>query len=99
MTSEAAVIFVLSERLIQDGHVCLQHCLTHGYRMIGVVRDNWREAMEYINDGRAAVLVVAGGPHHLPPRAPRVEYATMRPTNDRERHVRTSRINQRAAEA
>jgi hypothetical protein len=54
-----AVVFVLGNRLILDGNICLQYCLAHGYNMIGVVKDDWRQALDYLHDGTAAVLVVA----------------------------------------
>ena len=68
-----AVVFVLSTRLLPDADRCIQYCIKSGYDMIGLIRDNWREAMEYLADGRAEVLVIADERPLPTDRAPRIE--------------------------
>lgn len=68
-----AIVFVLSGRLLPDADRCIRHCITQGYEMVGVVRDDWSLAMEYLADGRASVLVVASDRDLDPDRAPRIE--------------------------
>lgn len=68
-----AIIFVLSQYLLPDADRCIRHCLANGYSVVGVVKDNWRQAMEYLNDGTASVLVVADPRHLDPQREPRIE--------------------------
>lgn len=95
-----AVVFVLSSHLLPDAGRCIDYCRVRGYRMIGVIKDDWRAAIEYIYDGRASVLVVADVDHLDPNRMPRIEVVADRlrndpPTDGRERNCRTSRINRR----
>ncbi|SNY29178.1 hypothetical protein [Paractinoplanes atraurantiacus] len=71
-----AIVFVLSGHLLPDADRCIRYCLSRGYNMIGVVRDDWRAAMEMLADGRAEVLVVADPQHLDPNRTPRVEYVS-----------------------
>lgn len=68
-----AIIFVLSQYLLPDADRCIRHCLAHGYFVVGVVKDNWGQAMEYLHDGTATVLVVADPRHLDPNREPRIE--------------------------
>lgn len=73
---EAAVVFVSTQHLLPDAHRCINYCRTQGYSMIGVVKDDWTTALEYITSGKAAVLVVADEQHLDPARTPRIEVVT-----------------------
>lgn len=68
-----AVVFVLSKHLLPHAHICYQYCLTLGYQAIGIVRDDWGEAWDYITKGEADVVVVADETDMEPTRLPRVE--------------------------
>lgn len=68
-----ALVFVLSCRLFPDAQACIEFCLAHGYRMVGVIRDDWLKACEYLYEGKADVLVVADERSLDPNRSPRVE--------------------------
>lgn len=86
-----AVVFVLSRYLFPDVERCVSHCLVHGYNAVGVVKDNWKQAMDYLNEGKATVLVVADPEHLDPKRSPRIEVAdplARRPRHDRTRIIR-----------
>lgn len=74
MRNVDAIVFVMSSHLLPDADRCIRYCLARGYRMIGVVRDDWAAATRMLLDGRAQVLVVADPQHLDPDRLPRVEY-------------------------
>lgn len=74
-----AVVFVLTAHLLPDADRCIRHCLSRGYHVVGIVKDNWAEAMRMLHDGRAEVLVVADEQHLDPERAPRIEVVGRRP--------------------
>lgn len=73
MTS--AVVFVLSQHLLPDVDLCINHALARGYRVVCIVKDNWQQAIDYLNDGTAAVLIVASRGRLDPDRTPRIESA------------------------
>ncbi len=68
-----AVVFVLSRYLLPDADRCIDYCRAQGYAMVGVITDDWHEAMHMLHEGKAVVLVVADRQHLDPERAPRVE--------------------------
>jgi hypothetical protein len=70
----AAIIFVTAGHLLIDAERCIRYCAARGYKMVGVIRDDWPAAMDMLHDGRAEVLVIADPEHLDPERAPRVEY-------------------------
>jgi hypothetical protein len=69
----SAITFVLTRRLMPDAAICIEYCLRHGYRMAGVVRDDWSEAIRLLRTGFASVIVVADETALDPHRSPRVE--------------------------
>lgn len=73
-----AIVFVPTSHLLPDAEKGINHCLAHGYEMIGVVKDDWGKAMEYLHDGTADVLVVADDEHLDPDREPRIEVVNQR---------------------
>jgi hypothetical protein len=68
-----AVVFVLSRHLLPHAAICYQYCLSLGYHAIGIVRDDWDDAWDYIRDGTADVIVVADETDLEPDRSPRIE--------------------------
>lgn len=68
-----AMIFVLHDRVTIDGKVCLDYCIAKGYRMVGVVQDDWHKACDYLYRRECDVLVVADDRALDPDRRPRVE--------------------------
>ena len=68
-----AIVFVLSEHLYPHASICYQYCLSLGYHAVGIVRDDWSKAWDYIRDGKAEVIVVASPKDLNPERSPRVE--------------------------
>lgn len=70
-----AVIFVLSQHLLPDVDMCISHSLCRGYEVVKIVRDNWKQALDYLHDGTASVVVVACRNRLDPAREPRVEIA------------------------
>lgn len=68
-----AMVFVLSHRLLPDAGICIEYCITHGYHMGGVIRDDWAKAVDYLYSGKCEVLVVASDETLDPDRTPRVE--------------------------
>lgn len=69
-----ALVFVLSRHLLNDAARCIEYCRCQGYSMIGVVKDDWAEAMRMLHQERVADVVVVADRQHLDPRrAPRVE--------------------------
>lgn len=68
-----AMILVLSHRLYPDVQTCIEYCLAMGYHMCGVIKDDWKIAVEYLYKGEADVIVVADGRTLHPDRTPRVE--------------------------
>lgn len=74
-----AIVFVLSKNLMPNAHICYQYCLTFGYHAIGLVRDDWTAAWEYITRGEADLIVVADETDMEPDRTPRVEIVAHQP--------------------
>lgn len=70
-----AIVFAPTAFLYPDVAKGIQHCIRRRYHMIGVVKDDWKTAMDYLADGTADVLVVADPTHLDPRRAPRIELA------------------------
>lgn len=62
-----AIILVLGQYLYPDVDRCVRYCLAHRYDVVGVVKDNLRQAVEYLHAGKAQVLVVADA-RHIDPR-------------------------------
>ena len=58
----------LSEEQLDD--------VSGGQEVVKIVRDNWRQALDYLHDGTASVVVVACRNRLDPAREPRVEIAT-----------------------
>jgi len=98
-----AIVFVPSDRLLPDAHRCITHCLAQGYHMIGVVRDDWGEAMRLLQTGTADVIVVADEEHLDPNRTPRIEVVAHYQTSHRHgrpisgRRTRTRTLKRTAA--
>jgi len=100
MTS--AIVFVATQYLLTDAHRCINHCIAHGYHMVGLVKDDWGKAMEYLHEGKASVLVIADPEHLDPDREPRIEIVADEekpPADPTGRQIRTSRITRPNAEA
>lgn len=76
-----AIVFVLSEYLLPDASIGINHCIAHGYDA-KLVKDDWKTAMEYLTEGVADVLVVADEGHLDPDRTPRIEVVSRQPSND-----------------
>ncbi len=70
-----AIVFVHTEHLLTDGSIGVDHCAARGYKMGGVVTDDWATAMSYLLTGLAQVLVIADERHLDPNRVPRIEVA------------------------
>ena len=87
-----AVVFVPTSHLLPDTQHCIAYCLTQGYAVVGVIRDDWHQAMQYLFTGAAAVLVIADLRHLDPSRQPRIEVVAEQPTGDGRRHRRTRLI-------
>lgn len=68
-----AMIFVLRDRVLVDGKICLDYCLAMGYETCGMVQDDWQRACDYLHRRECDVLVVADSRSLDPDRAPRVE--------------------------
>lgn len=68
-----AIVFVLSSRLLPDAAICIEYCRALGYHMVGVIRDDWAKACDYLYHGKADVVVVADDRTLDPDRTPRVE--------------------------
>jgi hypothetical protein len=95
-----AVVFVLTAYRYPDAGRCIQYCRAMGYKMGGLIQDDWGAAIEHITQGKAEVLVVADFEHLDPDRTPRIEVVADRlrnepPAEGRERKHRTSRLNRR----
>lgn len=54
-----AVVFVLSKHLLPHASICYQYCLSLGWHAIGLVRDDWGKAWEYVREGKADLIVIA----------------------------------------
>lgn len=72
-----AVVFVLSQYLIDDVDRCLRYCTINRYRVVAVVTDNLRQALDFL-DTTQSVLVVADARHI----DPRLEVAADPPSPD-----------------
>lgn len=70
----AAIVFVLTEHLRPDAARCIGYCVSRGYHVIGIVKDDWTAAINMLNNKQAAVIVAADPGHLDPQRTPRVEY-------------------------
>lgn len=74
-----AIVIVSSEHLLPDVGRGVNYGLARGYHVVSVIKDNWKQAVQMLNDGAADVLIVAD-PHHLTiDQEPRVEIATIPP--------------------
>lgn len=71
-----AIILVLGQYLLPDVDRCVRYCLARRYKVIAVVKDNLRQAVDYLEgrgqspapiDGAARILVVADA-RHIDPR-------------------------------
>lgn len=95
MTS--AIVFALTQHLITDADRCINYCLAHGYDMVGVVKDDWARAIEYLTTGVASVLVVASTDHIPPDATPRIEVvADAPPAHPGPAHERTRMVRRNA---
>lgn len=74
-----AVVFVLTQYLARDADRCIQHCITNGYAMIGLIKDDWKAALALAVEGKASVIVAASPDHVDPEREPRVEFVSHQP--------------------
>jgi hypothetical protein len=97
MHTTDAVVFVLTRFLLPDADRCIQYCITSGYHMVGLVRDDWGAAMEMLHDGRAEVLVVADPQHLDPHRSPRIEMVSHPPQGGAVRSERSRMVKRTAA--
>lgn len=86
-----AIVFVLSEYLLPDAGIGINHCIAHGYEA-QLVKDDWKTAMEYLTDGKADVLVIPDEGHLDPDRTPRIEVVSRQPSNRGPGGVRTEII-------
>lgn len=75
ITLTDAIVFVMSQHVLTDVERCIAYSLARGYNVIGVVRDNWQQAIDYLHDGTATVMVVAARNKLDPCREPRIEAA------------------------
>ena len=73
MTSETAIIFVPSTEFDPHATRCITYAEERGYRVVGIVRDNYDAAMAMTRAGRAEVLIVSEEGHLPPRRKPRLE--------------------------
>jgi hypothetical protein len=62
-----AIILVLGQYLLPDVDRCVSYCLANRYKVIAIVKDNLRQAVDYLEDGAARILVVADA-RHIDPR-------------------------------
>jgi hypothetical protein len=67
------MVFVLSSRLLPDAGICIEFCIQQGYNMIGLIKDDWKKACDYLYAGKCDVIVVADSRTLDPDRTPRVE--------------------------
>lgn len=88
-----AIVFVQTQHLLRDAALCIEYCRNQGYNMVGVVKDDWKEAMRMGNAGQAGVIVAADAQHLDPKRRPRVEIVAEQPVSDRETRTRIIRRN------
>lgn len=88
-----AIVFVLTEHLMPNAHICYQYCLTAGYHAVGIVKDDFGQAQRYVLEGKASVIVVATDADLAPSRATRVEVVAQHRKPGNERQVRTERLN------
>lgn len=80
-TLTTAIVIVSSDHLLPDVGRGINYGLSRGYHVVSVVKDNWKQAVQMLNDGAANVLIIAD-PHHLGvDQDVRVEVAT-NPPND-----------------
>lgn len=93
-----AVIYTQPERLMNDLAVCTKYCTDLDYRVVAVVQGDWREAMDFLEDGRAQVLVAAGDDGFPSGGLPRVEIVSQMRRN-RVRDIYRPSRNERPADA
>jgi hypothetical protein len=62
---------------------CTAYCHDQGYRIAGVVEDNWGAAVGMLSAGLANVIVMGKPEHFDPAWEPRVEFASEAGTNPR----------------
>ena len=91
-----AIVFVLSRYLLRDAARCIDYCRAQGYAMVGVIQDDWGEAMRMLHAGKAQVLVAAELQHVDPGRTPRVEFVALQTPSTGPAAPRTGR-NERTA--
>lgn len=68
-----AVVFVPAADIVPYANQCLEYCISRGYEIAGVIRDDYSAAAEMLLSGAATVLVVARREHLDPGREPRLE--------------------------
>lgn len=89
-----AIVFVLTQHLLPDAARCIEYCRSRGYDMVGVVRDDWTEAIRLTREGKASVIVAADARHLDPKRRPRIEIVAEQPISDKETRTRIIRRNE-----
>lgn len=93
-----AIVYVASQHLITDAERCMEYCRARGYDLVGIVRDDWSEAVRLIQAGMAGVLVAADARHLDPRRRPRIEIVAEQPTIPGEHRTRVIRGPRSAGE-
>jgi hypothetical protein len=84
-----AVVFIPAEHLAQHLGQCLTYCEAKGYKLAGVVRDDWCAVARMVAGGIVGVVVVARADHLDPGREPRLEVvAELEPGHRRTRIIR-----------
>ena len=77
-----AVIFVQPDKFHANAARCLDYCATMRYEVVGLVHGDWDAALRMVQEGLAAVIVVASMADLDPARQPRIEVVPKR-TNRR----------------
>ena len=77
-----AVIFVQPDKLHANAARCLDYCATMRYEVVGLVHGDWDAALRMVQEGLAAVIVVAAMSDLDPARQLRIEVVPKR-TNRR----------------
>jgi hypothetical protein len=77
-----AVIFVQPDKFHAGAARCLDYCATMRYEVVGLVHGDWEAALRMVQEGLAAVIVVASMADLDPARRPRIEVVPKR-TNRR----------------
>lgn len=68
-----AIVYVLSEEFDPHATRCIAYIEERGYRLGGIVKDNWRAVLDAIAAGQADIVVVSEESHLDPKRQPRIE--------------------------